>query len=397
MNNHQHMAGLPRLAKLAFMAMGVFFLVARGSLAAEPGTGQAEQPGRSVLKLSVPGRTNKVLDIVATGVGSNPQRAQENAFSAAIEQALGVLVDAETIVENDQVVRDQVLKFSRGYVNDFEVLERGDNGGLHSVRIRAKVAAGELGKKLKAGNIVAREIPGSLLYDELMQELRFAENAREMFRAATVDFRPDRLLTVTIVDTPPVIENDGPNVKLTIAYRLTANVEAWKSIRAELTPLLQSMATKHLNSKYIDHSYSKNEYGFQSQPPIHRDDDFTLIWLFKGSTSVAGTTDWDGYTVPEPLRHELYHLARRHEAYQVRLTLIDAENRAITSQKQHRSCGQVVNWMGSHRVASIGPLLYWTDRDFRASRDSTMTFRIDAEELARVDTCEGSIELVIGE
>ena len=394
MNNDQRITRSSKPTKLAFLALGVFSLAACRSQAAEPETGQTEQPGRSALKLSLPGRTSKVLDIVATGVGSNPQRAQQNAFSSAIEQTLGVLVDAETIVENDQVVRDQVLKFSRGYVNDFEVLERGDKGGLHFVRIRAKVAAGRLGEELKAQNIVAREIPGSLLYDTLMQKTRFAESAREMFRAATIDFRPDKLLTITMLDTPPVVENDGLNVKLTVAYRLMPNLEAWQSRHTELKPLLQSLARKQLNSKYIDHSNRGGQkYGFQSQPPIYRDDDFTLIWLFKGRTAVAGKTDWDGYMVPEPLKHELYHLARRHEAYHVRLTLKDVENRTITSQTQHRSCHQVTSWMDGHRVASIGPLLYWTDRDFRASRDSTLTFRIDAEELARVDTCEGAIEL----
>jgi hypothetical protein len=397
MNNYQRITMLPISTRFAFFALGVFSLSACRSQAAGPGTDQGEQPGRSVLKLRVPGRTSEVFDVVATGVGSDSQQAQQNAFSSAIEQALGVLVDAETIVENDQLVRDQVLKFSRGYVNDFEVLERADKGGLHFVRIRAKVAAGRLGEKLKAQDIVARKIPGSLLYNTLIQKVRFAESTREMFRTATVDFRPDKLLTVTMVDTPPVIENDGLNVKLTVAYRLTSNLEAWKSIHTKLNPLLRSVATKQLTSKYIDRSNLGSEYGFQSQPPIYHDDDFTLIWIFEKSTSVAGTTNWDGYLIPEPLRHELYHLARRHQAYQVRLTLKDAENRAIASEKRHPSYCHVSNWMGSYRVASIGPLLFWTDYDFRTSRDFTLTFNIDAEELARVDKCEGSIELTTDE
>ena len=62
----------------------------------------------------------QVMDVVATGVGADPEQAKQNAFSAAIEQVVGVLVDAETIVKNDEVVRDEVLTFSRGYVNEFK-------------------------------------------------------------------------------------------------------------------------------------------------------------------------------------------------------------------------------------------------------------------------------------
>ena len=48
----------------------------------------------------------------------------QNAFSEAIEQTVGVLVDAETVVKNDQLIRDEILTYSRGYVEKYEIVRR---------------------------------------------------------------------------------------------------------------------------------------------------------------------------------------------------------------------------------------------------------------------------------
>ncbi|NLF69223.1 MAG: hypothetical protein GX575_09235 [Candidatus Anammoximicrobium sp.] len=50
-----------------------------------------------------PGASGPQVKVVATGVGMDGEMALKNAFSHAIEQAVGVLVDAETIVDNDQL------------------------------------------------------------------------------------------------------------------------------------------------------------------------------------------------------------------------------------------------------------------------------------------------------
>ena len=52
--------------------------------------------------------------MTVTGVGTDPDKAVQNAFSQAIEQVVGVLVDADTVVKNDQLIRDEVLTYSRG-------------------------------------------------------------------------------------------------------------------------------------------------------------------------------------------------------------------------------------------------------------------------------------------
>ena len=192
------------------------------------GTTSRAQKSKSVVELSLgepadKTSTSSVMTVVVTGVGLNPGKAKENAFSNALEQVVGVLVDAETIVENDKVIRDQVHTLTSGFVEELDVIDTWQEDGLHFARIRAKVAAGKLGEKLEKQNVAVRKIPAALLYQRVKHEILNEANAKKMFRSATADFSPDKFMTVEVLDREPEVERTGQRVKLTITYRLSSN------------------------------------------------------------------------------------------------------------------------------------------------------------------------------
>lgn len=91
--------------------------------------------------------TPDVQTVVAEGeaaVGSNPARAHDDAIAQAqrmaIEQAMGVFVVSETLVENMAVVRDTILTKSSGYISGYKVLSSSTTGGIHKVQIEATVS-----------------------------------------------------------------------------------------------------------------------------------------------------------------------------------------------------------------------------------------------------------------
>ena len=391
MPSHQHTAAYRKLTRSTLVLLGVFVLgpfhvEAVESPSADPG--QEPRPSEtrfdsSDAQPSSRGARSQVMDVVATGVGANPEQAEENAFSAAIEQAIGILVNAETIVKNSQVIRDRILTSSQGYLQGFEEIGRWEKEGAHFVRIRAQVAAGKLGENLKAQNLVTRKIPGSLLSGNIAIEVDSEEDARTMFQKATADFTPDKLMTVTMLDKPPVVENDGRNVKFTVACRLAPNWQAWQSIHTKLKPLLEAIATKHAAYAYTDKWHSNLDEGWESSTPINKDDRWFA--LFKGSTPEATTTYWDVYQVFESLTPELSNLPKRYFEYCVRLSLVDAENRTIARTERSMPCCQV-------SPEFIGPLPYYGNYEFHTVCDLTLIFHIDVDELARVDRCIGIVE-----
>ncbi|HEX3043911.1 MAG TPA: hypothetical protein VHY08_04080 [Bacillota bacterium] len=67
------------------------------------------------------------------------EAAISDALRAAVERVMGTLVDAQTRVENYELLDDSILTRSVGYVTDYEVIEIREDGEYLKVLIRAVV------------------------------------------------------------------------------------------------------------------------------------------------------------------------------------------------------------------------------------------------------------------
>ncbi len=71
-------------------------------------------------------------------------RALKDALRKAVEQAVGTLVSSETMTENFQLISDQILSKSSGYVKKYNIISEKEEDGVFIVRIKAKVSTGGL-------------------------------------------------------------------------------------------------------------------------------------------------------------------------------------------------------------------------------------------------------------
>lgn len=76
--------------------------------------------------------------------------AIQDAMRKAVEQAVGAMVAAETMVENYQLVRDSVFTKTQGYIQKYDVVSAGAKGNLYEVTISATVAVENLKNDLAA-------------------------------------------------------------------------------------------------------------------------------------------------------------------------------------------------------------------------------------------------------
>ncbi|HKZ46814.1 MAG TPA: hypothetical protein VJ202_05475 [Thermodesulfobacteriota bacterium] len=96
--------------------------------------------------------------VSATGVApftpGNEAKARDvaiqDAMRKAVEQAVGTMVAAETMVENYQLVRDSVLTKTQGYIQKYDVVSAGPKGNIYEVTISAAVAVENLKNDLSA-------------------------------------------------------------------------------------------------------------------------------------------------------------------------------------------------------------------------------------------------------
>ena len=83
--------------------------------------------------------TAAAKNVTVTGTGLTATDAENDALRAAVENTLGVLVDAETLVQNNMLISDQIYTQSRGFVNEYHVVNREEVGGIWHVTINAEV------------------------------------------------------------------------------------------------------------------------------------------------------------------------------------------------------------------------------------------------------------------
>lgn len=97
--------------------------------------------------------------IYSNNVGSARTQALKNAQRQAVEQGVGVVIDSNTLARNYEVIRDEILSTSQGFVSSYEILKEGIVGGtVYEVTIRADVEEGKIKESLTALRILHKKM-----------------------------------------------------------------------------------------------------------------------------------------------------------------------------------------------------------------------------------------------
>jgi len=120
--------------------------------------------------------------IISTGVGIDTDGAKTNAIRNAIEQVVGTFVSSETIVKNSELISDNILSYSGGYVKELKVISQGKSpDGLYTVKIETLVVVTKLKMKLKELNIGLRKVEGGSLFAESVSRIQEQKSGSTLF------------------------------------------------------------------------------------------------------------------------------------------------------------------------------------------------------------------------
>ena len=198
-----------------------------------------------LLPLAASAQDAETVTVLATGYGVDPAAAKKAAGRAAIEQVVGQLVDAETLVENDELVKDRILTHSAAFLEDVETVgEPAESDGLWTVKVRATVRKTQLSKKLAAENVSKAEVKKGKLFAQAASRQQEAGDAAAMVEALFENF-PSGILkaevcrdaegqpAVRVADTDGTVEAD---------VEISVDAAAWKDWAAEARLKLDKMA-----------------------------------------------------------------------------------------------------------------------------------------------------------
>lgn len=78
-------------------------------------------------------------EVIVQGYGTTREEAVSDALRNAVEQAVGTLVDSQTLVQNAAVIKDEIYTKSRGFIQDWTVTSEQKNPGQTVVTARVQV------------------------------------------------------------------------------------------------------------------------------------------------------------------------------------------------------------------------------------------------------------------
>ena len=209
-----------------------------------------------------------VKKVIAEGVGSTIEEARRAAIRAAVVTTVGEMVDAETLVENDNLVQDQILTYSNGYVDSMKVLSANTNAaGLVTLRISAEVRQTKLRQKVTEIMKTEAAADGDSLFAEMLSRKTSIEDAGKMLAKVLSDHREDLLLEAGVAmgeDGKPAVDLEPNSGKVTVTVQLSVNDKAWNAWVAEACDCFGKMSEKVEPNKGVGGGYwgERNYYKY---------------------------------------------------------------------------------------------------------------------------------------
>lgn len=182
----------------------------------------------------------------AEGAATTPQGAEDCALVAAVEQAVGVLVEAETVIKNEDVIREKIITATNAFVETYRVARRWQEAGLHHCRIVARVRSRKLRDRLQANRIATRKFTGEDLYGRIVTDDHAKRGAREILKACLTDL-PQQVLTGRVAGQPVAVSSPDMEIpdgitRLRIPIRIAVDPKAYAQAMARILPKLDHIA-----------------------------------------------------------------------------------------------------------------------------------------------------------
>ena len=176
----------------------------------------------------------EVVRVKGSGVGTDRIEALKDAYRDAVERAVGLYVDAEQMVENEDLVKDQILTHSNAYIESYKISKevKSENGHV-SITILADVRKLDLAKKIRdtiPDRIIDISGASKDLHAQITTSFKADDDALLIVRNELKDLQPlKQLMKATLESAKPIVESvkeDSSMVRLW--YPVKIEVDASK-------------------------------------------------------------------------------------------------------------------------------------------------------------------------
>lgn len=189
----------------------------------------------------------ETVTVEVQGLGKDAQSAEKNALYQAVERAVGAYLDNETVIKNEEVIRDKLLTVAQGFVQSYDVLsppkERHDGSGLWEIKIKAVVKKSEVGAALRSAGVMEVAADGTAAWAAQITKLKSREDAMALLEKVMPEIPRNLVLCSIVQDGAKIQAKEDPksgDLLAIVTVRMDANLEWWSK---EVVPALDAAFT----------------------------------------------------------------------------------------------------------------------------------------------------------
>lgn len=300
-----------------------------------------------LLTHAAPGRaqTGDEKEVVSTGLGMTEEAARREAYRNAVQSVIGAMVVAETIVQNNELVRDKVLSHSDGYISKAAQVgaARPVEGGLVEVTMRVTVKSDRLKAKLQDENITVSTLDGAVLFEAALKQLEEQERAVAAFGALLKPL-PAALVRAEATTQGAEQKFSGKVAQLTLPVSVSVDMQAYDQLVQKLHEALGNMGYKRIQ---LSLGLSR-EGGLHTQGLLQKaggeqktsdGEPLYLLGICELIQPEANTSRWSLYFVPKHIMDAF----RRNSRLTVQVEVLDTAQQVVAVQSVTLGGGQYAN------------------------------------------------------
>jgi hypothetical protein len=292
---------------------------------------------KSLLPIKEPAQEKKPREdratVVVEGVAAEQDDALKDAFRSAIQQVVGTLVDAETLVEDDKVISDKVLTYSDGVIKAYKEVSRKQEKGLWRIKISAVVERRRVAARLREVGVTVKEVEGKDIAAEVLTRTEARAKATELLQKALADL-PNVLVAEAKKPGAGDYDEDKKTLRVQVAVR--ADLAKYKKFLERTMTVLDKvqLAKDFLIVESEPDSgrpgrFSLREGEFQAQTRGENQKGWYL-WLMTRIDAQAVRTRWDVYLVDSDVSKSISGFAGKLTAL---VSFLDEDGKVIVEDE----------------------------------------------------------------
>ena len=176
----------------------------------------------------------EIVKVRGRGTGTDKIEALKDAYRDAVEQAVGLFVDAEQMVNHEELVKNQILTQSNAYIEKYKIAkEKTTADGLVTVTIIADVRKRDLTKKIRdviPAQLIDLSDVSKNLHAQIVTDFKANDDAVSIIKNELEEFQPlKQLMKLSLASSKPVVESVEEDASLVrLWYPIKVEVDANK-------------------------------------------------------------------------------------------------------------------------------------------------------------------------